>query len=89
MNLYEELLSHLFGLSPRNKKLAILVPAILLVAALATHINFIHALVGYGDRKASTFVKGVLRPELKTLQEPFDKQMEKAREQQMSQTVRK
>lgn len=82
MKLYEDGLSHLFGLNPRKRVFKRAIAWTLVTAAVVTPINFEHAMLDYGQRRTTTIVKWYFNPIMKQLNNNFAKQMEKAQQRQ-------
>lgn len=75
MNLYEDGLSHLFGLNPRKRVLKRAIAWTLVTASVVTPITFGHAMWDYGQSRAATIINWVIKPEMKAMQDNIDKQV--------------
>jgi len=59
MRLYQDLLSHIFGLKVQKRLVNRAIALILAMAAIFTPLNFAHAILDYGHRRIATEVKWV------------------------------
>jgi hypothetical protein len=68
MKLYQDLLSHLFGINVRKRGVNAAIALVLLIAAIATPVNFTKAILDYGHRRITTVVNLVIGSAINQLQ---------------------
>ena len=75
MKLYQDLLSHVFGTNIRKRGVNRVIALFLLIAAIATPVNFTNAILDYGHRRITTVVNWVIGSNMNQLQRDEVKQL--------------
>ncbi len=85
MNLYEDGLSHLFGLNPRKKAFKHAVAWTLVIASVINPITFRHATWDFSQRRTAMVMKWFFDPAMKQINDNFAKQKQRAKQLQQQQ----